>query len=148
MPRQDIVSYGQAIAKEVARRSTCLDKQVGCVLMSETGIILATGYNGAPRGVEHCLDCAVEQHDGDKSWCVAAHAEQNAMLYADPEKVHYCFSTLEPCIMCTRMLMNTACKEVVYDRSSNRSSNSCSGRFLWKRRNSPATWRHRPFIGV
>ena len=145
MPRRDIISYGQAIAKEVARRSTCLDKQVGCVLMSETGIILATGYNGAPRGVEHCTTCVVSL-TGDKALCPAAHAEQNALLYADPEKVHYCFSTLEPCIMCTRMLMNTACKEVIYDRKTN--NTTYSGLWLWARRNDSATWRYRPFIGV
>ena len=115
MTRLSKDEYFMAVARTVAMRSTCLDKQVGCVLVNNNGIILSTGYNGAPRGMQHCSVCRVDE-TCSKSSCPAAHAEQNALLYALPDDIYACYSTLEPCIMCTRMLMNTSCERVIYGK--------------------------------
>lgn len=132
--------YYMRIAEAAAGRSTCLDKQVGCVLVDELGRVIATGFNGAPRGMDHCCDlgrCRVEMSNGDKLMCPAAHAEQNALLYADPMQVYKCYCTLEPCVACTRMLMNTTCAEVIFKiKTSNH------GKELWEEVNDSATWRH------
>lgn len=125
--------YFMLIAQAVSQRSTCLDKQVGCVLVDSSGIILATGYNGAPRGMFHCRTCTVYEYR-DKSLCPAAHAEQNALLQADPSRVYACYSTLEPCIVCTRMLMNTECRKVIYGKETKQ-----SGKQLWSILNDPDT---------
>ena len=45
--------YFMEMAELTAKRSTCLRRQVGAVIVQEKHII-ATGYNGAPRGLEHC----------------------------------------------------------------------------------------------
>lgn len=141
MTRLSKDEYFMDIARTVAKRSTCLDKQVGCVLVNSNGIILSTGYNGAPRGMEHCSICRVEATHLKNS-CPAAHAEQNALLYAMPDDIHACYCTLEPCIMCTRMLMNTACKIVIFGKETNIIH---SGEHLWSEINDSTTWQHRPF---
>lgn len=134
--------YFMDIARTVAKRSTCLDKQVGCVLVNDKGIILSTGYNGAPRGMEHCSVCRVAQTHS-KNFCPAAHAEQNALLYAMPDDIYACYCTLEPCVICTRMLMNTACTKVIFGQATNPIH---SGEHLWSEINDSTTWQHRPYL--
>ena len=79
--------YYLNIARAVSRRSTCLRRQYGAVIVKNDEII-ATGYNGAPRGEENCCDkgfCPrthMAHNSGDYSDCPAVHAEQNAMLSA------------------------------------------------------------------
>lgn len=130
-------AYFLHIAVTVASRSTCLDKQVGCVLVDRYSNILSTGYNGAPRGMEHCQVCKSKIHGKDH--CPAAHAEQNAMLLALANSVDICYCTLEPCIHCTRMLMNTTCKRVVFINKTTK-----SGSWLWEKLHDSTTWEHRP----
>lgn len=75
------------IAKAVSERSTCLKRHYGCVIVNNDEII-ATGYNGNPRGVENCCDKGYcnrldKPHNlNDYSDCYSVHAEQNAMLSA------------------------------------------------------------------
>lgn len=135
--------YFMDIARTVAKRSTCLDKQVGCVLVNSKGIILSTGYNGAPSGMAHCCDNGIclAQAEGNKLICPAAHAEQNAMLYADANDIFACYCTLEPCVTCTRMLMNTVCTKVIFGQVTNPKH---SGKQLWSKVNDTATWQYRP----
>lgn len=80
--------YYLGIAKAVAKRSTCLKRRYGCVIVKNDEII-STGYNGSPRGEENCCDvydeCPrlnVAHNSGDYSNCPSVHAEQNAMLSA------------------------------------------------------------------
>lgn len=138
MSRISKQDYFLEIALTVSARSTCLDKQVGCVLVNHSNIIIATGYNGAPRGMEHCLECAVAL-TGQKELCPAAHAEQNALLYAHADEIHKCYCTLEPCITCTRMLMNTSCSEVIFIQETN---SVHSGRTLWRKMHESWSWNH------
>ena len=105
------------IAEVLAWRSTCLDKKVGCVITNRKNEIIATGYNGAPRGKIHCIDtgiCLVDKL-GSKDNCPSAHAEQNALLQCRvPEQIHTIYTTLSPCVNCIRIINNTSCKRIVF----------------------------------
>ena len=109
--------YFLRIAEVVALRSTCLDKRVGCVLVNKKGIILSTGYNGAPHGYTHCtsLGYCPKDKSGNPSDCPSAHAEQNAIIHCpDAEEIYSAYLTLSPCVACTRILLNTGCQRVVF----------------------------------
>jgi dCMP deaminase len=85
--------------------------------------ILATGYNGAPRGLKHCIDIGCirqkmkipsgERHE----LCRALHAEQNALIQASLYGISVAGSTLyatnQPCVICAKMLINAGIKEIV-----------------------------------
>ena len=114
--------YFLEIANLVSKRSTCLRRQVGALLVKDKRI-LATGYNGTPKGLPHCLDigCLREQlkiPSGERhELCRGLHAEQNALLQASlhgisvKDGVLYC--TNQPCIICAKMLINAGIKEVI-----------------------------------
>ncbi len=116
--------YFFQIARQVATRSTCLRRQVGAVLVKEKRI-LATGYNGAPRGIRHCIDvgCLREQlgvPSGERhELCRALHAEQNAIAQAALHGVKiegasiYC--THQPCSLCAKMIINAGIVAVYFD---------------------------------
>ncbi|MCK9525938.1 MAG: dCMP deaminase family protein [Limnochordia bacterium] len=111
------------IAKLVSSRSTCLRRQVGAVLVRDKHII-ATGYNGAPRGISHCMEvgCLREKlaiPSGERhEMCRGTHAEQNAIIQAALHGVStdgatlYC--THQPCILCAKMLINAGVQKVVF----------------------------------
>jgi dCMP deaminase len=105
------------MAQTLAKRSTCLDKQVGCIIVNEKSEIIASGYNGAPRGQSHCIDhgfCRAK-HFNSRDYCPSAHAEQNALLQCRvPEQIHTIYLTLSPCINCIRIINNTPCKTIVF----------------------------------
>lgn len=105
------------MAKALASRSTCLDKQVGCIIINSKNEIIATGYNGAPRGWVHCIDkgtCLAKRYCS-KNCCPSAHAEQNALLQCRvPEQIHTIYTTLSPCVNCIRIINNTPCKRIVF----------------------------------
>jgi dCMP deaminase len=115
--------YFMEITRLVARRSTCLRRSVGAVLVKDKNI-LATGYNGAPSGVAHCLDVGClrerlavlpgERHE----LCRGLHAEQNAIIQAAKHGTNingatlYC--TTMPCIICSKMLINAGILRIVF----------------------------------
>lgn len=93
MKRKNKDAYYLDIAKQVASRSTCLKRKYGCVLVNNDEII-ATGYNGSPRGEINCCDIYEEcprknvpHNSGDYSDCPSVHAEQNAMLSASRKEM-------------------------------------------------------------
>jgi len=108
----------------VAKRSTCLRRQVGAILVKDKRI-LATGYNGAPSGIAHCLDigCIREINQvpsGERhELCKGSHAEQNAIVqaatYGIPIKDAILFCTNLPCSICVKMIINAGIKTVVYE---------------------------------
>ena len=122
-PRLSWDEYFMEIAQLVARRSTCLRRQVGAVLVKDKKI-LATGYNGAPTGLEHCLDvgCLRERLNipsGERhELCRGLHAEQNAIIQAAYHGVSIRDSTLFctnlPCSICIKMVINAGIETVVY----------------------------------
>jgi dCMP deaminase len=115
--------YFLQLARQAATRSTCLRRQVGAVLVRDRRV-LATGYNGAPRGVAHCLDigCLREQlaiPSGERQeLCRAIHAEQNAVIQAAVHGVAIegatLYTTLQPCVLCAKMLINCGVREIHY----------------------------------
>ncbi|MCM8765753.1 MAG: cytidine/deoxycytidylate deaminase family protein [Candidatus Omnitrophica bacterium] len=114
--------YFMEIAQLVSTRSTCLRRQVGAVIVKERHI-LATGYNGTPKGITHCevVGCLREKlkvPSGERhELCRGLHAEQNALLQAAlygislKDATLYC--TNQPCIICAKMLINAGIKEIV-----------------------------------
>ncbi|MGE5423321.1 MAG: deoxycytidylate deaminase [Ignavibacteriales bacterium] len=115
--------YFSELAQIVARRSTCLRRNVGALLVKEDRII-ASGYNGAPQGIQHCLDIGCLREDmgipsGERyELCRGVHAEQNAIINAARygvstiDSVLYC--TTQPCMLCARMLINAGVKRIVH----------------------------------
>lgn len=115
--------YFLGLARVVAQRSTCLRRQVGAVLVKGERII-ATGYNGAPQGLPHCLEAGcLRDEKGIPSGhryelCRGVHAEQNALINAARygvstlDSVMYC--TNQPCMLCARMLINAGVIKVVH----------------------------------
>ncbi|MBE0430018.1 MAG: cytidine/deoxycytidylate deaminase family protein [Thermoleophilia bacterium] len=116
--------YFFQIAQQVATRSTCMRRQVGAVLVKDKRI-LSTGYNGAPRGIVHCIDagCLREQMrvpSGERhELCRALHAEQNAIVQAALHGVKIEGSTLycthQPCSLCAKMIINAGIVEVYFN---------------------------------
>ena len=115
--------YFMEMAKLAARRSTCLRRQVGAVIVQDKHVI-ATGYNGAPKGIPHCAEmggCYREQNNipsGERhELCRALHAEQNAICQAAKRGISieggtlYCRMT--PCRTCTMLIINCGIKRVV-----------------------------------
>ena len=115
--------YFMEITTLVARRSTCLRRQVGAVIVKDKNI-LASGYNGAPSGVAHCIDvgCLRERlkiPSGERhELCRGLHAEQNAIIQAAKHGTNIDSSTLYcttmPCIICSKMIINSGIKRIVY----------------------------------
>ncbi len=108
-------AYFLQIASTVSGRSTCLRRAVGAVLVRDRRI-LATGYNGSPEGLPHCTDVGCLVVDGH---CVRTlHAEQNALLQAAAHGVSTegatIYVTSEPCLQCTKMLLNARVRRIVY----------------------------------
>lgn len=124
MNRPTIDEYFMNIAQTVAERSTCLRRQVGAVLVKDKRI-LSTGYNGAPVGISNCCDTGkcMRTARGIKSGTdldidYAVHAEQNAIIQCALHGVctegATMYVTHQPCIQCTRMIINAGVSKVVY----------------------------------
>jgi len=112
------------VAEVVAQRSTCLRRNVGAVLVKDKHII-ATGYNGAPAGMEHCIDkgvCLREElgvPSGEKyELCKSVHAEQNtiiqAAIYGQNTRGAEIYITHAPCMICAKILVNAGVRKVIY----------------------------------
>ena len=116
-------TYFMDITNLVAKRSTCRRRSVGAVLVKDKRV-LATGYNGAPSGIAHCLDigCLREQMDiasGERhELCRGIHAEQNAIIQAALHGVSIKDSTLYctnlPCSICAKMIVNAGIRKIYY----------------------------------
>ena len=116
--------YFMKITRQVSERSTCLRRKVGAVLVRDKRI-LATGYNGAPSGIKHCIDvgCLREERgiaSGERhELCRGLHAEQNALiqaaLYGVAVKGASIYCTHQPCVLCAKMLINAGIKEIFYE---------------------------------
>jgi dCMP deaminase len=107
--------YFLRLAELAATRSTCTRRQVGAVLVSGRRV-LATGYNGAPRGLPHCREtgCLRERlqiPSGQRhEICRGIHAEQNAILqaaqYGVAVKAATFYCTNQPCAICAKLILN------------------------------------------
>ena len=115
--------YFMQMAELTAKRSTCLRRQVGAVIVKDRHII-ATGYNGAPRGLKHCEEkggCLRQQlgvPSGQRhELCRALHAEQNAIIQAatlgQSIEDGTIYVTHQPCVICAKMIINAGLKRIV-----------------------------------
>ena len=129
--------YYLGIALAVSKRSNCLKRRYGCVIVKDDEII-ATGYNGSPRGEINCCDLGlckrmhIRHNSGDYSDCHAVHAEQNAMISASRKEmigsVMYLageeakadekdkwieIKLCEPCPICLRMIKNAGIEMII-----------------------------------
>lgn len=97
------------LAYSAAKMSTCLREKVGAILVKDKRII-STGYNGAPRGLEHCTDvgCLIVNNHCTR----AVHAEANALIFGKGSTL-YC--THQPCYHCAGLIINAGIGRVVYD---------------------------------
>lgn len=112
------------MANVAKKRSTCLRRQVGAVIVKEQRI-LSTGYNGVPTGIRHCEEVGCIRNklnipSGERhELCRGLHAEQNAIVNAANFGVSlkgatlYC--TTQPCLICTKMIINAGIKRIVYE---------------------------------
>ena len=116
--------YFMEMAELTAKRSTCMRRNVGAVIVKDKRAI-ATGYNGAPKGIRHCEDRGgcLRQKLGVPSGqrhelCMALHAEQNAIIQAAKLGVSIDGATLycthQPCSVCAKMIINAGIQRVVY----------------------------------
>lgn len=120
--RPDWDEYFMEMAVLTAKRSTCLRRQVGAVIVKDKHIV-ATGYNGAPRGLAHCEDrggCLRQQlgvPSGERhELCRALHAEQNAIIQAaalgNSIEGAAIYVTNQPCAICAKMIINAGIKKI------------------------------------
>ena len=134
--RPDWDEYFLDIAKAVGRRATCLRRRYGAVIVKDK-VIISTGYNGSPRGEANCIDTGICERErlkvpkGERyELCVAVHAEQNAIINADPVKMEGAtiyiaginvsdgtIASGEPCKLCRRMIQNAKIECVVYQNT-------------------------------
>lgn len=118
--------YFMNIAKVASLRSNCVKRKVAAVIVKDKRII-STGYNGTPRGIKNCCDggCPRCNSFGPSGKglgeCLCSHAEENAIVQAAYHgasiKDATIYTTFSPCLICTKMILNSGIKEVVYNAS-------------------------------
>lgn len=132
MERRDKINYYLDISQTVAERGTCLRRNFGAILVKNDEII-ATGYNGAPRGRKNCSDigeCMREKLNIPKGQryelCRSVHAEANCIICAARHdmigsqlflacldaKTGQLYGDVEPCSMCKRQIINAGIDRV------------------------------------
>lgn len=111
--------YFLNLAKATAQRSTCPSRKVGSVIVNpDTNQVISMGYNGSPRGTQHCGEECLTRETG-KGWkkCRAIHAELNAIISAAMNGVSTngatMYLTTTPCVFCSRTLINAGIKKVI-----------------------------------
>ena len=125
MKRPTWDEYLMELAQVASKRSTCLRRKVGAVLVTKANRIISIGYNGAPAGLPHCEDlggCLREQlkvPEGERhEICRAVHAEQNVLmvsaLYGASTKDTTLYCTIFPCVICAKLLAQAGVIQVVY----------------------------------
>lgn len=126
-------NYYLDIAQTVSKRSTCLRKHFGAIIVKDDSII-STGYNGAPRGRENCSDLGFCFRDklniprGERyELCRSVHAEANAIIAASRDlmlgstlymacedgKTGELVSGTSSCMMCKRLCINAGIEKIV-----------------------------------
>ena len=133
MERRDKINYYLDIAETVLERGTCLRRNFGAIIVKNDEIV-STGYVGAPRGRENCVDlgyCTREKLNVPKGQryelCRSVHAEQNAIISASRSdmidsviylachdaKTGELYGDVEPCLMCKRLIINAGISKVI-----------------------------------
>ncbi len=135
--RTDKTNYYLDIAETVLERGTCLRRNYGAIIVKNDQII-STGYVGAPRGRQNCIDMGVCVRENLKvprgeryELCRSVHAEQNAIIHASRDdmlgsilylvgkdvKTGNYVENASACSMCKRMIINAGIEKVVIRNS-------------------------------
>ena len=124
------------IATELATASKCVSKQVGALIVKD-GRILSTGYNGTPAGFKNCNDYwhgeyTKEHHEWSKTYEI--HAEMNAIIWAAREGISIkgatIYVTLEPCSECSKNIIASGIKRIVYAKEYEHTHSTVISKFL------------------
>jgi dCMP deaminase len=124
------------IAFEIASASKCVSKQVGAVIVMDSRI-LSTGYNGTPAGYMNCREhwnneYTKEHHEWSKTYEI--HAEMNAIIWAARKGINIegatIYVTLEPCSECSKNLIASGIKRIVYAREYEHTHSEVISKFL------------------
>lgn len=125
-PRPGWDEYFMRIARVVASRSNCMKRKVAALIVKD-GRIISTGYNGTPRGTVNCNQggcprCNAFNPSGQGlTECYCSHAEENAIVqsayHGIPIKGSTLYTTFSPCLICTKMIINSGIAEVVYNEA-------------------------------
>lgn len=117
--------YFMSIAKVVASRSNCIKRKVAAIIVKDKRVI-STGYNGTPRGARNCNEggcprCnSMAQSGTGLEECLCCHGEENAITQAAYHgtslKGATLYTTFAPCLLCTKMIINSGIREVVYNQ--------------------------------
>lgn len=123
--------YFIEIAKLTSKRSNCVRRRVGCIIVKDTRI-LSLGYNGTPKGTVNCFEGGCErcmnlhkeasnnnhrEVSGSRlDLCMCLHAEENALLFVGQGELDgsTMYVTLLPCVSCTKKILQCKIKRVVY----------------------------------
>jgi dCMP deaminase len=139
--------YFLEIAHLTSKRSNCIRRKVGCIIVKDTRI-LSLGYNGTPRGTLNCFeggcDRCMSLHNSSHNnhintgsqldLCMCLHAEENALLFVGQNELMGAtmYVTLIPCVSCTKKILQCGLKRVVYSDSYNKEIEQMSLKMLQK----------------
>ena len=122
--RPDWDEYFMNIAKVTSLRSNCIKRKVAAVIVRDKRVI-STGYNGTPRGIKNCCDGGCPRCNSfgpsgaSLGECLCSHAEENSIVQAAYHGVSIkdatLYTTFSPCLICTKMILNSGIKEIVYN---------------------------------
>ena len=124
------------IAREISRASKCVSKQVGAVIVKD-GRILSTGYNGTPAGYTNCSEhwngvYTKDHHEWSKTYEI--HAEMNAIIWAARQGISIegatIYVTLEPCADCSKNIIASGIKRIVYENSYEHNHSELISKFI------------------
>ncbi len=117
--------YFMSIARVVAMRSNCMKRKVAAIIVKDKRVI-STGYNGTPRGAKNCNEGGCPRCNGMAASgtaldeCLCCHGEENAITQAAYHgtslKGATLYTTFAPCLLCTKMIINSGIAEVVYNQ--------------------------------
>ncbi|MFW9923427.1 MAG: cytidine/deoxycytidylate deaminase family protein [Candidatus Thorarchaeota archaeon] len=120
--RPSVDEYFTAMAELVSSRSTCLRRQFGTVIV-QNGHVISSGYNGAPRGLPHCIEIGCLRDEMNipsgtqHEVCRGVHSEQNAIIqcaiHGESTKGATLYVTGYPCKICAKMIINAMIHRVV-----------------------------------
>lgn len=115
--RIHIDDYFLNMARLASLRGTCKRRQVGCILVDSNNHVVATGYNGVPKGFTHCLDEPCKGADAPSGTrlneCKAVHAEMNALLQLTSVDTLTAYVTVTPCFDCAKVLANSNVTRII-----------------------------------
>ena len=122
--RIDWDGYFKKITEDVALRANCRTRQTGAILVRDK-MIIATGYNGTPKGIKNCYQGGCPRCNDDKiksgqdlDKCICVHAEENALLQSAYNGMStqgaMLYTIFCPCIFCAKSIINAGIKEVIY----------------------------------